>query len=790
MCLRPRKVYTVCSHTDELSQEDCTQVQIIKAAQKLGGFFVPLCLRSSRAPTWAQPICVTRVDYRLEYDFCPACRAVFAAHGELNEAVILRYWAYKNNHGMRRPVDPVVIRPDILFVPANGTAADPRDLRMETIALSEALHMWDSPEEFKSSRAYANGDGPLNLVEYLEEIRSTTLHRAGRGDHVRRPLPVPPGPRIANASAGDSEMATIRQKCGPVARIPVPCRPQISTTEGLSTTARATTDTSQAASTMVYEPDSDVEESPKRPRSPKGKEKAIDSPPPREFHFPGAANSQRQEWANARRQRYLDRTFSGEAGPSNWATAFPFDQSSSTASSDKISMASDDHSAILSQGTVARKPVLVIPTRLPGGTNAASLQRVTSAQSYPGPAVIVLPVASPARSMVGVIETVSDSGSYHSDFEEYDSDLSPRKHPVAKWYDGADDVSSQGSSPLVSPASPGLRNVVADDPFTDGGFSQEPDPSPNAPLDIGRSDTNPGDATALPPTPNTSILPSTTTRSADHRSSDRPDSEVIPAASSPFTRRPLPALPALPSDQPSHESFPGASADGNDASIPDTPRPLPVPPVPPVPRTDNGNGDLPGVLARAMADIGALLQQPQVPGDRNDGYIPYRPAGATPAPLSAFSIAAAAARQRPLALRRTAYVSPLPLAPPRVGTPSLATTPSPDLRSMYVSAIAAGRCVLSTTPPPTAAHHARGGDRRRRSAVGLVLSAVPRLELEADLAEARERERAPRSAPPFPARWEGRGFDELAGRPVCFCAEMGKFGCACPAGVEEPVVWV
>lgn len=159
-------------------------MQIIKAAQKLGGFFVPLCLRSSRAPTWAQPICATGVDYRLEYDFCPACRAVFAAHGELNEAVILRYWAYKNSHGMRCLVDPIVIPPDVLFGPANATAVDPRDLRMETIALSDALHMWTYPEQFKKSQAYSNGDGPLNLVEYLEEIRSTTLRRVGRGDHA------------------------------------------------------------------------------------------------------------------------------------------------------------------------------------------------------------------------------------------------------------------------------------------------------------------------------------------------------------------------------------------------------------------------------------------------------------------------------------------------------------------------------------------------------------------------------------------------------------------------------
>ncbi|OIW31351.1 hypothetical protein CONLIGDRAFT_680060 [Coniochaeta ligniaria NRRL 30616] len=837
MCLLPRKVYTVCSHTDELSQEDCDHVRIVKAAGKLGGFFVPPWMRTSCGPTWAQPICTTRVDYRLEYDFCPICRALFAVHGELTEATVLRYWAYKNSQGMRQPADPIAISPETLFGPPSAIVVDHRDLRMEMITLSEALHMWDNPEQFKKSQAYGNGDGPLNLIEYLEEIRSTTLHRAGRVGHAPLPLSAHGEPCTADGGLGDAEMANIRRKCRAVARVPVPSHSAMEIKKGLSTTAHATTN----SATMVYEED-DFEEVDleARPRSPKGKERAIDSPARGEFHYPGSYTSAVQEYDNARRanvkQYLLGRMFSAAAGPSNACdplTKSPYadEQYSDTHSSDNFSVASKDNSTFLKEGTVASKmPVLVVPARLPGETNTASLRRVAAAQSFPGEVVTEFPLTSPVSSMAGVIETVSEHDGYLSDWEEYDSDSSLRKFPAVKLHDD-DEISSQGSPPpLISPVSANHDNSAADhwgEPFTDGASSQQPSIFHNAPWNIVRQDNKiiPGTVSAQLITPCTSCLPPSTTRpSTEYRPSDRPDSEALPAPLSPgdiehnegfvpYRPRPLPDLPSDGSfEAASWDTFSRPTADIDDADddeafIPYASRPLPVPPV-----SQPDNESLPEGLARHMEDIDALFSHqlrpqtdaadyqadsasPPSPVDRNNSYVahdghnPNSPFLSVPqVPASSPFLTAAhiadVARHGQLHpyLINTKYAEPVPRAAPRLGIPSLAKTASAEVRAMYLDAIKNGKCVLQATPPSDYMSEVRAARARSRSAVGLVLPALPKM-----MCEDAQLSPAPRSAPPFPRRG-GRPFEEIAALPVCFCDELGR-ACECPE-IIEPVVWL
>ncbi|KAH8908238.1 hypothetical protein BR93DRAFT_968064 [Coniochaeta sp. PMI_546] len=791
MCLRPRYVHTVCSHTDERDQEDCTQVRIVKAAQNLGGFFVPPWMRSSCGPTWAQPICTTRVDYRLAYDFCPTCRALFAVYGELTEETVLRYWAYKNSRGMRRPVDPLAICPETLFGSPDGIAGDHRDVRLEMIVLSEALHMWDNPEEFKNSQAYGHGDGPLNLIEYLEEIRSTTLHRARRADHA--PLPLAPRSDLSSdGGVGDAELASIRRKCGPVPRVPLPSHRPMDMTEGLSTTACATSSTTRHVATKVYEEDEfeevDIEAC---HRSPKGKERARDFPPRGEYKSSESDNFEEQEYDKARqasvKQQLLDRMFSSNAGPSSTcdpltACAYADGQSFATDSSDNLSLGTKDHGMFQLGGTVAHKPTLVVPARLPDETNAASLRRVAAAQAFPGHVLTELPVTSPVRSLAGVIETVSEDDGYQSDWEEYDSDNSPRRASAMRLQ--CDEVSSKCSSPLVSPvpASPdnsAAHRWVVELPTYDNYFRQA-SVFHNAPWHRGRPDDeiDPWILSAHSVTPEPNLLQPPTSHPMEYRPSDRPNSEVLPGT---FSPAPMCRI--------------------ND-SIPNTAHPLPDLPVPKA-----ENDALPEELARHMEDIDTLFHHqsqtpteqsesqadsasPPSPVDRDDDYVahnphnPLQPVSTALPPLTAGYIANVARHgQSPSHLTSTSYAEPLPRPPPRLGTPPLAKTPSFEVRSLYLDAIRSGRCVLQTTPPSEYRSEAQASRSGRRSVVGLVLPALAKQRCEdAQLSP------APRSAPPFPWR-VARPFEEIAALPVCLCDELGRAGCECPE-VVEPVVWV
>lgn len=786
-------------------------MQIIKAAQQLGGFFLPPWMRSSCGPRWAQPICTTRVDYRLEYDFCPICRAVFAVHGELTEPTILNFWAYKNSQGMRQPVDPAVVPPAILFGPSNAIVVDPGDLRLEMITLSEALHIWDLPGEFFSSQAYRDGDGPLNLIEYLEEIRSTTLRRARRVGFANA-LSAPTSKRAnPDEGPGNTEMATIPGKYASSARVPVPSD-RLTDVRGrrhLSTTACATSYTLNP--TMVYQEDGTEEVNlHTSSRSPKGKEKATDFPLPGEYQYPESANSVEQDYEAARQasvKHIGSQRHSGDAGPSKayeslGASTYPDGASSDAGSSDQVPVAPSDHGTPLRKVVVRRKPILVVATK------------------------------SPVLPMKGVIENASDvdCDGYQTDYTEYDSDKSPRKIKATKsLYDEINEVDSQASSPLISPASANLDSSLNHPlvgQFPTDTSSQRPSVFRNRPWDSGRpdSETIPTDILPHPTTPDTSLFPSMTRPSGGYGRFDRPDSQVLPVTlfSGPvkgngaFAATTSHPLPDLPCDMESSETSPdahsqllaNAEADSNAYAS----RASPHQPVP-----NASNDSLPDGLAQHMADIDALFPhqfRPSPSGlvsevdgasspptlssplgtDRNGaGYVFYNPHNhgnpfqslpIPSPPLSAGRIAAVAQHaflSSPLV--HTSFASPQPRAAPRIGTPPLARTPSAELQSLYRDAIRTGRAVLHAPPPPTPADDVTRATRRK-SVVGMFLSATPKMESE----EAAQWREGPWSAPPFTSRG-ARQFEEVAVTAVCLCEEVGRSECMCPQ-VVEPTVWM
>lgn len=736
MCLRPRIVYTVCAHTDELPQENCTQEQIIRAAQQLGGFFLPRWMRSSCGPTWARPTCVTRADYRLKYDFCAACRSVFAVHGELTEASILNYWAYKNSQGMRQPVEPAIIPRGVFCGPLNAVRVDPRDLRLETITLSEALHIWDLPGEFFRSQAYRDGNSPLNLIEYLEEVRWTTLHRARRMDSARSPCASTSKPADrTDGACHTAELSTVREDGPSAARAAVPTNRPTKIPKRSSATARSTSYTLN--STAVRKEDAvDEAIANAAPRSPKGKEKSVGSRPQGEYQQSESANSAAQDHKAASQASMMllpARAYSVNAAPSKF----------SAGSSKQVAVGSRKATMHFWGDSVPRRLTPVVPAN------------------------------SPVRSLIGAMETVSevDTDGYQTDFTEYDSDKSPRRATAAKSLrQERNEVASHASSPLVAPT-PVFHNRPWD--------SGKPD-----------SEVRPANSPPYPITPAGVLFPSTTRSSGESSRFDRPDSAVLPDKWSPgpvgvsaaFVPSTFHPLPNLPSDIPQNEALPGGSNDSLPSVLAQHMADIDAlflhqfrPPSDPFSEADGASST-------------PALSSPSTSTDAGYFYNLHNPAGLfhpPTSPLTSRRIAAVAQQPFPHSpLAHTSFASPQPRAAARIGTPFLARTPSADLQALYRDAICTGRAVLHVPhpPPPVRTDEGDGAASRRKSAMGLVLSGrtTPRRE--------REEEAAPRSAPPFPSR-VARPFEEVSVTAVCLCREVGRAECLCPR-VVQPVVWM
>lgn len=296
MCLRPRVVYTVCSHAVMLAQEDCEKVQLVNAGKQLGGFFVPSFARTTCGPTWIQPLCEPRVDIRLGYGFCPTCTKEYSVHGKLTETTILNYWAYKNNQNMSQPVDAVVVPLGALFGKSSVVHDDPRDMRLETITLSEALHMWDEPEVFKMSQAYQYGIGPPNLIAYLEDVRWATLHKARHAKPARpasihidlAPVLAPPmfysNPSQRSGFSTDKPLGETRideltSNYGPSIQLPAMThQPKRRPARHLMTAGNLPDRSPLDAIVSATKDDFEEVDLATRPPSPKGKEKAVDAP--------------------------------------------------------------------------------------------------------------------------------------------------------------------------------------------------------------------------------------------------------------------------------------------------------------------------------------------------------------------------------------------------------------------------------------------------------------------------------------------------------------------------------
>ena len=312
MCLLPRLVYTVCSHEYILVQEDCATVQLIKTAKQLGGWFIPYWARSTCGPSWAQPICAPSVDIRLWFGFCPACTKEFSIHGPLTEATVLRYWAYKNSQGMRRPIIPAVVPLGALFGRSAGVHDDSHVVRLEMVTLSDALHIWDAPEVFKSSRAYGYGSGRRNLFEYLEDIRWATLDKARRSPTptsevttALASLLAPPRSLSASAPSNspggtaapvEIEMAEMRGTIDTTTHLQYQSYSHMEMPEIRSMTLRARANRSNLRVHFSNEDDFEEVDLGMRPQSPTGEERTIDTPRRGESLHPGQANMDEQDY--------------------------------------------------------------------------------------------------------------------------------------------------------------------------------------------------------------------------------------------------------------------------------------------------------------------------------------------------------------------------------------------------------------------------------------------------------------------------------------------------------------
>jgi hypothetical protein len=140
--------------------------------------------------------------------------------------------------------------------------------------------------------------------------------------------------------------------------------------------------------------------------------------------------------------------------------------------------------------------------------------------------------------------------------------------------------------------------------------------------------------------------------------------------------------------------------------------------------------------------------------------------------LTAAKIVRAAQTPLPSFPTSTPVAEPTPLSPICLCPPPLPQTPDAEIEfKSHKAALRSGHRI----PPHAYGELPRpGSSKRRRSVVGLVLHGKP------GRFDAAEQRPAPRSAPPFPTR-VSRGFEEVAARPVCFCREMGKEVCGCPA---------
>ncbi|KAB5517342.1 hypothetical protein GE09DRAFT_1158482 [Coniochaeta sp. 2T2.1] len=450
MCVHPRVVCTVCAHAVGTGVEYCKKTAIKMAAQHIGGVF-------GLSPRKHAP-CKARVDFRLELGFCPTCRAHFEARGELNEAAILNYWNWKNTNRIWWPEAPTAVPSYVLF--GSGFVADTGAARLEMVALSEALHMVDDFRTFSQSCAYLDyrnlhPPGPFNHVDFLEGIRFATLANARRV--------YPPVAASVNNDSYEVELTRIQARCGPRQRVPVPNHWPAQYAQASYPYANGSPEPRGAntGQSMVYEPtDEGLAD---HPRSPKGKGKAVDtSRPTGKFPSPGAGES---EWevfekvrqASIEQYRLENRMTSSGGGPSRQprvtrfhehidsddelplSTFNPYDSSTNTG---------EDNTHVSQASTrILTRPrrILVVPTRLPGETNAESLRRIAGAHlrtaSHVEQADLEIEHAvSPGRSVHAVIETLPEVQQGHApkldgysssfeDYEEYDSaNDSPRRY--------------------------------------------------------------------------------------------------------------------------------------------------------------------------------------------------------------------------------------------------------------------------------------------------------------------------------------------------------------------------
>lgn len=147
---------------------------------------------------------MTRTEEHLCFRFCPRCARYFSAGGDpQTDVAILNYWSYKNRHGFRAPVEPILVPIVNIYQPVKADYTDAYLLhRLELSALATAVHedtvrKWVDKEINKDGRVVEE----WSLISALSHIRQETLAQAFARQFVqplsrlaRNPSPTaPPG---------------------------------------------------------------------------------------------------------------------------------------------------------------------------------------------------------------------------------------------------------------------------------------------------------------------------------------------------------------------------------------------------------------------------------------------------------------------------------------------------------------------------------------------------------------------------------------------------------------------
>ena len=147
MCIKKRKVYTVCGHVKIVND-------ICETAEQGTCFGWYICFFSKR-----------KISFR--YDFCPSCADSYDIRGYITESMVLNYWGYKNKKGWTESMPAGSVPSEELFRRHSGIES-PASIRGELISLINAI----------KGETMGLYKGVVEGLKYVQKIRAKTVEVA------------------------------------------------------------------------------------------------------------------------------------------------------------------------------------------------------------------------------------------------------------------------------------------------------------------------------------------------------------------------------------------------------------------------------------------------------------------------------------------------------------------------------------------------------------------------------------------------------------------------------------